>query len=97
MDSAIRCRRRGVLDGTGGGLQGHAHGEEPLDDVVVQIAGDSLSISQDGELFAVGLQPVELDGEPRLLAEALYHADLLGAEARPADQPCHAQHPVVAV
>ena len=80
MDSPIRVERGRIRDGTGGGLQGHAHREEPLDDMVVEVPGDPFPVAHDGELLTVVLGPVELDGEPRLLAEALHHPDLLGAE-----------------
>ena len=81
MDSPMRSSAGPVRDRMGGGLQGHAHREEPLDDVVVQIPGDALPVAHDGELLPVVLGAVELDGEPGLLAEALDHPDLLGAEA----------------
>ena len=70
MDSPMRSSAGGSADGPGGGLQGHAHGEEPLDDVVVQVPGDPLAVAHDGELFAVVLGPIELDGESRPVARS---------------------------
>ena len=95
LSDAIQCRH--VVDRAGSGLQGHAHGEEPLDDVIVQVPGDAFTVDHDGELFAVVLGTVELDGEAGLLPEALDHPDLLGAETGSTHQPHHAQHAVVAV
>jgi hypothetical protein len=81
----------------GGGLQRHTHGEEPLDDVVVQIPGDSLAVAHHRELFAVVLGAIALDGESCLLPEALHDPDLLGAETGPTDQPHHAEYAVVSM
>ena len=92
IDSPMRSRAARVGDGAGGGLQCHAHGEEPLDDVVVQVPGDALAVADEGQLFAVGLGAVELDGEARLLPEALDHPDLLGAEGGPTGQADDAEH-----
>ncbi len=88
MDSPMRSSAGAIRDRARGGLQRHAHGEEPLDDVVVQVPGDALAVAHDGELFAVVLGTVELDGQARLLSEALDDPDLLGAEtgARPASR-----------
>ena len=82
MDSPMRSSAAASAIERDGGLQRHAHGEEPLDDMVVQVPGDALTVAHDRELLAVVLGAVELDGQARLLSEALDDPDLLGAERR---------------
>ena len=71
MDSPMRSSAGARRWSADSGLQGHAHGEEPLDDVVMEVPGDALTVAHDGELLAVVLGAVELDRQARLLSEAL--------------------------
>ena len=74
---SMRAATSGLLGDRAGRLQLQAGGEESLDDLVVQVAGDPLAVGGDGQLGAVAdrLRPVEC--EPGLVGEGRQQRPLL--------------------
>ncbi len=88
-----------MLDETACALQGHAGGEQPLDGQVVQVAGDTVAVLEDGDLFGVMAALGQLHRHGGLGGEAPQRFGLLVREdggAGRADQQEDAAHAVVA-
>ena len=80
-----------------GGLQLHAGCEQPLNDDVVQVAGDALAVLQDDELLAFVLGAGPLEGEGGLPGEARQQGRLLLVVLGPAVVLGDDQHAVQGV
>ena len=61
-------------------LQRQSDGEEPLDDVVVQVARDPVTVGQNVEFAHPTLRRGELPGQRRLVGEGGHHVELFDAE-----------------
>ena len=73
-----------------GSLQCEADGEQALDDVIVQVAGDAVAVGQDVELAHLALRAGQLPRQRGLVGEGSHHVELVGAEGvslRPAAAP----------
>ena len=70
-----------------GALQREAHGEQALDDVVVQVAGDAVAVGEHVELAHPALRAGQLPGQGGLVGERGHHVELFVAERLRADGP----------
>ena len=70
-DSAMRSRARSSAMELARRLQPHAHREQPLDDVVVEVAGDALAVGHHGQLLHVRAHPGQVHGQAGLAGEVL--------------------------
>ena len=75
-----------------GALQRKSDREEPLNDMVVQIAGDAIAVGQDVQLTHPALRYRQLPGQRRLIGERGHHVELLGGERTRAAAPQDHQH-----
>ncbi len=64
-----------------GALKREADGEQPLDHVVVQVAGDAVAIGEDVELTHPALRGGQLPRQRRLVGEGGHHVELLVGES----------------
>ena len=83
----------GVVDETLGALQGHAGREQPLDRQVVQIAGDPVTVLEQGDLLRVPAPLGQLQRQRRLTGEPEQGPGVGVAERRTARQSPQQQHP----
>ena len=74
-------------------LKREPDGEEALDDVIVQIAGDAVAVCQDAHLAHLALRAGQLPRQRRLVGEGGHHVELVGAERRRAGGPQGDQNP----
>ena len=63
-----------------GALQGEPDGEQPLDHVVVQVAGDAVAVGEHVEFAHPALRAGQLPGQRGLVGERGHHVELVGAE-----------------
>jgi hypothetical protein len=91
-DRAIEVRDRGQ-DPVGGtaraqqarhGLQGQSGGEQPLNDVVVQVRGNLLAIGEHRRPLLLGAGLGQLEGDRGPVGEPRGHVHVVGAERGPA-------------
>ena len=59
---------------------GKSDREEPLNDMVVQIAGDAIAVGQDVQLTHSSLRYRQLPGQCGLIGERGHHVELLDGE-----------------
>jgi len=58
-----------------GALQGKSDGEEPLDDVVVEVPRDPVAVRQDVELAHPALRAGQLPGQRGLVSKGGHHVE----------------------
>jgi nucleotide-binding universal stress UspA family protein len=75
-------------------LQRQARGEEPLDDVVVQVGGDAVAVVEHRGTLLLGAGAGELQGEGGLVGEAGAHVEVVVGERGPVADPGGDQHAV---
>jgi hypothetical protein len=68
-------------------LQFHAEGEQFLDDLVLQVAGDAVVVFRPGQQDLVGADPGELHGHGGVAGEAGGHVQVGLGEPRLCGQP----------
>ena len=94
--TVARIRSAGVPgpSAAGSALQGQPGGEEPLDDVVVQVGGDPLALVEHGDPLLLGPRLGQLDREGGLVGEAGGHVELLGLRTPAPPAPAGPEDPV---
>ena len=68
-------------------LQREPDSEQPLYDVVVQVAGDAVTVCKDAQFAHLSLRARQLPRQGRLVGERGHHVELVGAERRGAGRP----------
>ena len=76
-ESESRCCTSVERDGS---LQGESHGEESLDDVIVEVARDQVAVGQYVHFAHPPLRGRQLPRERRLVDEGGHHVELFVAE-----------------
>jgi len=70
-----------------GALEGETDGEQALDHVVVQVAGDAVAIREHIELVHPALRARQLPRQGGLVGKSRHHVELVGAERLRPDGP----------
>ena len=91
---STRCAGRARPEGAGQGLQGQAGGEQPLDDVVVQVRGDPFALVEHRGALLLDPGRGEFDRDRGLVGEPGGQLQVVGGERGPAADPGQRQHPV---
>ena len=76
----------GLLHLAADALQAHPGGEQPLDDLVVQVTGDALAVGQQGDVLPRPVRLVRLQRERRLPGEDHDEVGLVGGQRGRAGQ-----------
>ena len=87
-EARLHLRRAGPRDRA---LQGQTRGEQSLDDMVVQVAGDPFAVGDHVEFAHPMLGAGQLPGQGRLIGESRHHRQLLVGEL-PGAPVSHGHH-----
>ena len=85
--SVSRCLHFGCACPWNRSLKRESDGEQALDDVIVQVARDAVTVGQDAELAHLALGAGQLPSQSGLIGECGHHVELFVVEWLRADSP----------